>query len=274
MKRVYSTEEALKAFPDPVHPHKWTAVIPAAGKGSRLGYSLPKVLYPILEKPLIQWVVEILIPFCDQFIFILSPEGKTHLQPVLERLIPVEQFRVVVQPFPTGMGDAILLSRGEVKTPHALIVWGDQVTLREETVRLSMQAHESREGAFLTLPTVFKKNPYISFLRDPEDRLVRVLQAREGEITTDLGENDCGLFLFSRAALFDELSRAKSRETAMGYRTGEFNLLPVLPAFENGLGSVASLRIALEEETLGVNTPEEAKVVETLLKRRIRGIQP
>ena len=39
------------------NPREWTALIPAAGRGSRLGYSLPKILFPLMVAPFwITWL--------------------------------------------------------------------------------------------------------------------------------------------------------------------------------------------------------------------------
>jgi bifunctional N-acetylglucosamine-1-phosphate-uridyltransferase/glucosamine-1-phosphate-acetyltransferase GlmU-like protein len=176
--------------------------------------------------------------------------------------------QVVIQEHPTGMADAVRLAGPSVRTDCALVVWGDQVTLRPETISACAALHERRATATLTLATVMKADPYIDIERDAEDRIVRVRQAREGEVERPIGENDCGLFLFSTKALFATLDAAL--EQAKGARTGEANLLPLLPAFEQGRGSVATVRLDDPDETLGVNTPAEAAAVARILAARRR----
>lgn len=52
-----------------------TVVVPAAGKGTRLGSSLPKALIPILNKPLIVWTVNALeqTPIVDAIV-VVAPD--------------------------------------------------------------------------------------------------------------------------------------------------------------------------------------------------------
>lgn len=52
-----------------------TVVVPAAGKGTRLGSSLPKALIPILNKPLIVWTVNALeqMPIVDAIV-VVAPD--------------------------------------------------------------------------------------------------------------------------------------------------------------------------------------------------------
>ena len=64
----------------------WTAVIPAAGRGSRLNFAGPKILYPILGKPILTWLTDLLGPLCRDLVFVCSPSGATDVQPLLKPL--------------------------------------------------------------------------------------------------------------------------------------------------------------------------------------------
>ena len=68
-----------------IDPGKWTAVIPAAGRGSRLGFHLPKILYPVGGRPILDWLLDYLIPYCGRFVFVLSPEGNAEVAQELDR---------------------------------------------------------------------------------------------------------------------------------------------------------------------------------------------
>jgi bifunctional UDP-N-acetylglucosamine pyrophosphorylase / glucosamine-1-phosphate N-acetyltransferase len=248
----------------PVDPSRWTAIIPAAGRGSRLGSDEPKILYPILGRPILFWLLDALAPVCGSTVLVLSPAGRPAVEPVAQSLgTPLD---IVIQEHPTGMADAVQCARAATQTDFALVVWGDQVTLRTETIQACVALHERRPHAALTLATVMKPNPYIDVERDPEGRIIRVRQAREGEVDRPVGENDCGLFLFTAATLFSVLESAAAG--ARGERTGETNLLQMLPAFERGPGSVATVRLSDLDETLGVNTSEEAAAAAAILAKR------
>src|SRR5580693_10118559 len=81
----------------------WTAIVPAAGRGSRLGSNRPKILYPVADRLLIEWLLDFLEPNCGRLVFVLSPEGIAEVQPELERLIPGRD-EIVVRETPRGMG--------------------------------------------------------------------------------------------------------------------------------------------------------------------------
>ena len=48
-------------------------IIPAAGRGSRLQSSMPKVLYPVAGRPMIDYLLELYAPFVDRFVLVLHP---------------------------------------------------------------------------------------------------------------------------------------------------------------------------------------------------------
>jgi bifunctional UDP-N-acetylglucosamine pyrophosphorylase/glucosamine-1-phosphate N-acetyltransferase len=239
----------------------WTIVIPAAGRGTRLSFDRPKLLYPISGKPIVEWLVSALSPCCGRFVFVLSPSGAPIVTPELERLLP-GSFDIAIQSEPRGMGDAVFAARDKVTTRNCLVVWGDQVGLRTKTIRACMRAHVLRSNALLTLPTVLRSNPYIHFERDPSGRLKSVLQAREGDTLPEIGESDCGVFLFETRALFEALESVHSSSSLVrGTATREFNLLPILPLFDRAPGNVCSVRVHGLEQTMGVNTVHDAEAI-------------
>lgn len=241
----------------------WTAVIPAAGRGTRLGFSRPKILYPLGGRLILDWLLDFLVPNCASLVFVLSPEGAGEVTAALEQRI-AGRFAVVIQDTPTGMGDAVALALPQVKTRHAAVVWGDQVALRRESVESCMRLHQGPLQPSVTCPTVLRANPYIHFDRDEAGRLIGLKQAREGDAMPETGESDTGFFCFQTAALRRLLDRLRAESGGMGTATREFNLLPAIPlAAQREV--VLTPRVMRLEETVGVNTREDAAAVEAFL---------
>src|SRR5437868_12586295 len=116
----------------PVTISRWTAIIPAAGRGSRLGSDRPKILYPILDKPILCWLLDALVPACGEFVLVVSPEGYPAIGPVARQRLGAS-LKLVIQERPAGMADAVRLAAAAVRTEFAVVLWGDQVTVRAET---------------------------------------------------------------------------------------------------------------------------------------------
>jgi HAD superfamily hydrolase (TIGR01509 family) len=241
---------------------QWTAIIPAAGRGSRLGFDRPKILYPVAGRTILDWLGELLSPFCERLIVVASPDGA----PVIAEQVP-EHCEVVVQREPLGMADAIRAALPRLETKQALIVWGDQAALKPESIEQCIRLHESA-APLATVPTAMRPNPYIHFERDSSGRVVRVLQAREGDAMPAQGESDSGVFFFRSIALRRLIGELERSGEGVGARTGEFNFLPILPLAARIEGSLLTPRIMSEEESIGVNTPGDAERLAEVLRAR------
>ena len=80
-------------------------VIPAAGAGSRLRSTLPKVLVPIAGRPMIDWLVSLYSPWVERFVIVASPKFRTAVSEHVARLgVPAA---VLEQEAPTGMTRSI-----------------------------------------------------------------------------------------------------------------------------------------------------------------------
>ena len=182
-------------------------------------------------------------------------------------MIAAQGVDVVVQREPLGMADAIEAALPQLETTHALIIWGDQAAVRPESISECIRLHEM-SGALATVPTVMRARPYIHFERDGSGRVVRVLQAREGDAMPAEGESDSGVFLFRSIALRRLLGELRRSGAGIGAKTREFNFLPVLPLAARVEGSLLTPRIMSEDESIGVNTVEDAERLAAVLRAR------
>src|SRR3989344_722476 len=130
---------------------RWSVIIPAAGKGSRLGFHQPKILFPINDKPILFRLIDLLYRQMDNFVFIVSPSGKKKIQCALNRR-QIKDYRLVIQKKPVGMADAILHGIGKVTTPYTLIMWGDQAAILPDTVEKIVKLQQSSPRVDMVLP--------------------------------------------------------------------------------------------------------------------------
>lgn len=247
-------------------PTDWTAIIAAAGKGSRLGYHLPKILFPVAGRPILEWLLELVVPVCKTIVLVLSLDGRAYVEPILERLIP-GRYKIAIQPHPIGMGDAIQIGAAEVSTLHTAVMWGDQVALRADSVAAVTRLHAGPLQPHLTVPTVLRDAPYIHFERHPDGRIARLLQAREGDAMPARGESDAGFFCFRTSVLRQLLAQVCEQAGTLGSCTADFNLLPVIPFAANKGQTILTPHIMEVEETIGINSPSDVELLEPFLRR-------
>ncbi len=264
---IYSREEVEEQCPQEPRSDLWTVIIPAAGKGTRLGYSKPKILYPILGKPILYHLIDLLEKQVSEFVFALSPAGAPIVLPELQKRIPGKFETAVLES--RGMADSIYRALEHVSTPHVLIIWGDQAAISRETITTVQKLHQSRPQVKLTLPLVQRENPYTHYATNAAGNFTAVLEKREGKTMPEMGESDCGVFACDTKRLREIFTREIEKGITLSEATKEWNFLPLLPQFESGEGSVNGYRLDAIEETIGVNDAKDAAALEDYLKRRI-----
>lgn len=226
------------------------AVIPAAGRGKRLGSDLPKILTPLTATQTIWSILHgKLAPLVDHIHLVLSPEGAA--------AFPNHPAQVShsVQPAPIGMGDAIFRGYPVWSNYDAiLVVWGDQVFVSTDTLSRAIAAlNNPRHQA--VLPVTRMATPYVEYVFEDE-RLTKVLQSREGDTTTPNGFSDVGTFLLGTEGL-QPAWQAYLETAPRGSATGEINFLPFLPFLSAQGWRIQPLEVADATEARGINTPAD-----------------
>ena len=241
-----------------MHSEHICAVIPAAGRGTRLGLDVPKILAPIGGDCTV-WTLlrDSLTGYVGHIHVVISPASLD----VVQRAVTVgphpERISVGVQERPLGMGDAIF-SAAETwqEFDQLLVVWGDQAGLSSETLRRVIALHASGSGPRCTLPVVEAERPYVQYLFE-DGSLECVRQVREGAVVDERGFSDVGVFLLEVEGL-QEAWRQYARIAAAGAVTGEANFLPFLVYLSQECGwRFDKVLVADPSEARGINTQED-----------------
>ncbi|MEW9534453.1 NTP transferase domain-containing protein [Microbispora sp. NPDC049125] len=228
------------------------AVIPAAGRGTRLGFGIPKIMVEIADGVTVWHLLHRrLRPQVGHVHVVMSPEGEAPFRELAAPEIATGAVSVSVQDEPTGMGGAIFGAAPHWEPYDAiLVVWGDQANLSPATVRRVVAAHRE---AGLTIPLVPMADPYVEYeIAGPT--LAAVRQSREGDECRPGGLSDVGVFCLGTDGLLEAWTRYLG-EAAPGAVTGEVNFLPFLPYLSRDAGRPLTV--------VPVDDPDEARGVNT-----------
>jgi bifunctional UDP-N-acetylglucosamine pyrophosphorylase/glucosamine-1-phosphate N-acetyltransferase len=235
------------------------AVIPAAGRGTRLGAGCPKVLVELVPGISIWDVLaRNLAPLVDCFNVIVSPESAPLFRRVLNEHPIGKRVLISLQPTPKGMGDAIF-SGVDVwrESTDILVIWGDQVHVSHATLRNCIEAHFPSEPPHLTIPVVRSPRPYVEYIFSTDDTLMDINQSREGDICTANGWCDVGTFLLTARNLEDAWKEYLCTQPRAAF-TGELNFLPFLVYLsQHKQWPVRRIVVDDPNEARGVNTQED-----------------
>lgn len=242
------------------------AVIPAAGRGSRLQADRPKMLVEITSRLTI-WdiITQNLSTIVDEFDIIVSPDGKALFEEALSEHPPGKKVTFSLQRSPRGMGDAIFCGIDQWgKSDNILIIWGDQVHVSQETLQSCVAAHRKIPGSHITIPTVRLAEPYVEFVFSGAGKLTKIKQSREGDICTPNGWGDLGTFLLTTDGL-EQAWQEFLATTPRGAQTGEINFLPFLIFLsQNKDWTVTQIPIQNPDEARGINTREDLEFFKKL----------
>jgi len=109
-----------------------SAVIPAAGLGSRfypITKSIPKEMLPIINKPLIHYVIEEAIESGIKNIAIITRKGKTSLEDFVDVMNYNANICYIRQNEALGLGDAVLKAEAFIDNQPFAILLGDEIIL-------------------------------------------------------------------------------------------------------------------------------------------------
>ncbi|GII77360.1 hypothetical protein Sru01_23420 [Sphaerisporangium rufum] len=249
------------------------AVIPAAGRGTRLGSATPKIMVEVAGGVTV-WdlLYRRLRPHVAHVHVVVSPDGEAPFRELAAARIAAGEVSVSVQHRPEGMGDAVFgAARFWAAYDAILVVWGDQANLSPETVGRVAAAHRSPG---LTVPLVAMPDPYVEYeldragpaagpdrspggTGDGETRLVRVRMSREGDPCRPGGLSDVGVFCLATAGL-RAAWRLYLAGAAPGAVTGEVNFLPFLSYLSRVRDwPFRVVPVTDPQEARGINTPED-----------------
>lgn len=239
----------------------------AAGRGTRFageaGQDFPKVLRPLLGKPVICHVLDTLAGAGVTDVAVVVGFGAGRVRSVLG-----DSFAYAVQPEQKGSGDAVRCARGlyEDADGSLVVMCGDSPLFLPETIRRMTDIHR-RTGAAVTLAAAKLEDPagYGRILRGGSGEVAGIVEEKCASAEQRaVKEVNGGAYVFDIRWLFDNISLMAENEA------GEYNLTDIVRVAAEQ-GRRISCAECGAEEIGGVNTPEQLAAAEAVMaKRRAR----
>jgi bifunctional UDP-N-acetylglucosamine pyrophosphorylase/glucosamine-1-phosphate N-acetyltransferase/UDP-N-acetylglucosamine pyrophosphorylase len=269
------SEDYITVPPEPEHSMSHAApiaIVLAAGKGTRMGGDLPKVLFEAAGKPLVCWVLDALAAAGVQDRIVVVG----YRADMVERALagsPGVSF--ALQREQHGTGDAVAAAADAIRARLAgepadsrrpvVIVCGDSPMLRPESVTGLLQEFSSRDASCL-LGTAVTDDPsgLGRIVRDGNGRFTRIVEQKDATLEErGIREVNMSTYVFEARDLLESLASLRPDNAA-----GEYYITDC-PGMLLAAGKVVDAIPCLDaSETLSVNTPEQlAAVAEAILRR-------
>ncbi len=237
------------------------AVILAAGQGTRMKSKVPKVLHKIIDKPMVDYVIDESIAAGASDICVIVG----HQSAMVKAMIG-DRVKFGLQAEQLGTGHAVMQA-GEFLNgdEDILVLCGDTPLIKGETLKKLAEMH-SAEGNSVTVVSMLLDEPtgYGRIIRsgDKFDKIVEQKDASDEEKACK--EVNTGVYIFKSAALvsaFDKLTNNNAQ--------GEYYLTDTLEIIKNDGGKVGIMQAEDETEFLGINSKLQLGEATRVMKRRI-----
>ena len=238
-----------------------TAVILAAGQGTRMRSALPKVLHQVAGRPLVQYSLDAVAGLCDDTpVLVVGHAAET------VRAEVGDAARYALQAEQLGTGHAVRMAQPLLKGNSDLVVviYADMPLLSRETLQRLVDQQCANDGP-ITMLTIEVDDPR---------GFGRVVRAPDGSVQTIVEEAQCtpeqrairelnvGVYCFEGDWLWDALERVPLSPKGEYYLTDTVGL-----ATEAGL-AVQAIPMEDPADAMGINTRVHLAEAEAIIRAR------
>lgn len=240
-----------------------TTIILAAGQGKRMKSAIPKVLHPLLGRPMLRYVIDSARKLDSGAIYVVVGfEGEQ----VIRAIGPEVEY--VWQREQLGTGHAVIMAAEQLQNREGdlLVLYGDTPLLREETLRklIAFKEESSAQAAVLTARMT---NPagYGRVTRNDSGKISGIVEDKDAtEAERRINEVNTGVYCFEIKTLLAALAELTPQNAQ-----GEYYLPDVFRILVRKGLTVVGLCLDSAAETMGPNDRVHLALTEKHLKQAI-----
>lgn len=243
------------------------AIILAAGKGTRMNSLDPdhsKVSYPILGKPIINYVIDALKPLGFKKKVVVVGFGGEVTKSLVEK-----ECDVVWQKEILGTGHAVMQTAPLLKEldGEALIIYGDTPLVTPETITKILHIHEKERNDLTVVSSILPNaTGYGRLIREEKSNLLKSIREETDCSEYELGitEANTGICVINNKVLFDYLPKLDNNNARKLFYLSQ--LVELLNKDKLQIGSFVVEDMA---EVLGINDRIQLSFAAKVMRRRV-----
>ena len=226
-------------------------VVLAAGKGTRMKSSIPKVLHQIAGKPMLSHVIETAESLDPKAIVLVVG----HEADAVRKSITNDRLIFVTQSPQLGTGHAVLQTKPFLNAKKTLVLYGDVPCISNVTL-----ARLTTSSAQISILTQVVTNPtgYGRILRDNSGNILSIVEEKDAsEEERKTREINTGILCLDTEILknfLDEMSNENAQK--------EYYLTDVIRFVSHKNIAIDSYEPISEHEVIGVNSKQDLAVME------------
>ncbi len=198
------------------------AIVLAAGKGTRMKTELPKCAFPILQKPMIEYIVEnIEKSVVDEIVCVVG-----YKKEYIEELLG-ERVKYVFQDEQLGTGHAVKMAKDLLnkKQGTTVILLGDMPLVDKKVIDKVISYHNDKKND-LTVVTAEFDNPkgYGRIIRNEYGSIERIVEHKDcTKNQKTIKEINTGIYIVDNSLLYDAIDKIQ-----INSRKGEYYLTDIV----------------------------------------------
>ena len=223
------------------------AIVLAAGKGTRMKTELPKCAFPILKKPMIEYIVEnIETSVVDEIICVVGYK-KEYLQDLLK-----DRVEYAFQDEQLGTGHAVGKAADLLKDKKGttVILLGDMPLINSKVINKVISYHTDKMND-LTVVTAEFENPkgYGRIVRNEYGSIEKIVEHKDcTKAQKTIKEINTGIYIVDNSLLFEAVEKIKINE-----QKGEYYLTDIVEIMKKEDYKVDAFLLWDSPKAMGVN---------------------
>jgi bifunctional UDP-N-acetylglucosamine pyrophosphorylase / glucosamine-1-phosphate N-acetyltransferase len=252
-----------------------SAIVLAAGEGTRMRSGTPKPLHRLCGRPMVLHVLDALSELAVEQVAVVVGHGATEVSKTIQAEAPPGlAIEFVEQPEPRGTGDAVAVALtgfavaygADLDEGDVIVLPGDTPLLRPATLAAFVDAHCASGGA-ASLLTARLEQPtgYSRIVRDKDGRVARIVDEHDAsEDERRIDEVATTVYCFRHGVLAPALRRLSPDNSL-----GEYYLTDTVAVLHDAGYSVATVVVSDPAEAAEVNDRAQLALAEAELRARI-----
>ncbi len=239
------------------------AIILAAGKGTRMKTELPKCAFPILKKPMIEYILDnVEQSAIDEATLVVG-----HKKEIFEEMLK-DRVNYAVQKQQKGTGHAVKVCEDILgdKEGQTIIMLGDMPLVDYKVINKAISYHQDR-GNDLTIVTTKYEHPkgYGRIIRNEYGNIEAIVEHRDCSTEQKrIKEVNTGIYVVNNKKLFSAVKKIKVNK-----RKGEFYLTDIVQIMKDEDLIVGTIELWDSEKVMGINDLYTVSIAERYLRDKI-----
>ncbi|PAB57643.1 bifunctional UDP-N-acetylglucosamine diphosphorylase/glucosamine-1-phosphate N-acetyltransferase GlmU [Anaeromicrobium sediminis] len=240
---------------------KTTAIILAAGAGTRMKSKFPKVVHKVCGKSMVEHVIHVAkCSDCEETVVVIG-HGADKVKETVK-----DDVHFVLQREQLGTGHAVLQAKEYIKDEgYVLLLYGDTPLIKADTLREMIDYHKENKLS-ATVLTAHVDNPYGygRIVKDTAGYVEKIVEHKDAnEEELKITEINSGMYLYDAKLLKESLDLLNNNNSQK-----EYYITDVVGILNDKGHKVGSYVLEDMEEILGVNSRVQLAAAEKIMRDR------